>query len=151
MLHLTRALLAIIWLTMLPAHAATELEVVEIAKQAALGNSEATRELERLAQAGETIAEHFLGVLYIGGKGLPQSDTQALDWFLRAAKKGHLESMHNLAVIYERSTGNLKDEQAARTWYRAAAQKGYARSQAHLGEIIAAGAGGPADRDEAKS
>ena len=127
-----------------------ELEVVEIAKKAASGAADAKAELERRAQGGETLAEHFMGVLYAGGKGVPPSDTQAVDWFTRAAKKGHVESMHNLAVILSRTPGSLKDPQAARSWYRAAAEKGYARSQAGYAEMLAAGAGGPVDRDEAR-
>jgi TPR repeat protein len=133
-----------------PSPTAAELELVELAKKAAGGAADAKAELERRAQGGETLAEHFLGVLYTSGKGVPASDTQAVDWFTRAAKKGHVESMHNLAVVLSRTPGSLKDPQAARSWYRAAAEKGYARSQAGYAEMLAAGAGGPVDRDEAR-
>lgn len=143
------ALLLVMCGTAFPVHALTDAEMVEIAKRAANGAPEAVQTLERLAQGGATLAEHFMGVLYIGGKGITQSDVQAAEWFLRAARKGHLESMHNLAVIHERSTGTLKDLQVARSWYLAAAEKGFARSQARLGEMIAGGLAGQANRDEA--
>ena len=83
-----------------------------------------------------------MGMMHISGKGAEQSDSQALEWFLRAARKGHADSQHNAAVIYERTEGSLKDPAEARRWYRAAAQQGLARSQAKLGALLLDGIGG---------
>jgi hypothetical protein len=149
-LHAQRILAAAASLACAAAFAASEAEIVDLAKRAASNDAAAKVALEKLAGEGETLAEHFMGVLYIGGKGVSQSDSQAVDWFLRAARKGHLESMHNLGVIYERTTGTLKDTDAARAWYRQAAEKGFARSQARLGEMLLAGIGGTPDSELAR-
>ncbi len=88
----------------LPVHALTDLEIVEVAKKAATGNAEAKQELESLAQGGEVLAEHFMGVLYIGGKGLPQSDSQA-----------------RYAEMLSAGAGGRQDSDEARAWIEKAA------------------------------
>lgn len=130
--------------------AATQVEVMKLAKQAAGAVAPARIELERLANEGDALAAHFLGLLHLNGKGLPQNETLAVEWFRKSAEGGRADSAHNLGVIYERSRGELKNTQEARRWYRVAADKGYASSQANLGHLLADGLGGPADLDAAR-
>ena len=144
-------LLGMLCLAPFPAQAATEAEVLEVAKQAAGGIAPARERLERMAGEGEALAAHMLGVLHLRGQGVPRDEALALDWFAKAAKLGRADSAHNVGVIYERSSGSLKDPAEARGWYRIAAGKGHAGAQANLGNMLAEGIGGAADPDEARA
>lgn len=114
----------------------------ELARQAASGSATARAEIERRAGAGEMLAEHLMGMMYVSGRGLAQDDEAAIEWFLRAATKGHVPSQHNLGVIFERTANrDLKDIVDARRWYLKAAEGGYARSQAKIGAFYVDGVG----------
>ena len=41
-----------------------------------------------LAEQGDAATQYFLGAMYFGGKGVPESDKTALMWDTLAAKKG---------------------------------------------------------------
>jgi hypothetical protein len=125
--------------------AMSDADISRLAQEAARGSEAARQTVERLAGEGATLAEHAMGLMYLSGKGMPQSESQSVAWFLRAARKGHVESAHNLGVIHERSGGAARDPHEARRWYRQAAEAGFARSQANLGRLLAEGIGGPAD------
>ncbi|MEO8142967.1 MAG: tetratricopeptide repeat protein [Betaproteobacteria bacterium] len=132
--------------------AADDAAVLELAKRAAQGQGPARAELERLAESGEMLPEHYLGMLSLYGRGLPQSEQRAAEWFARAADKGHLPSVHNLAVIRgEGMDPTQRDLTASLRLYRSAAERGYAPSQANLGRMLAEGIGTATDIGEARS
>lgn len=127
---------ALVLVGLLLAGAAFAQQPAQLARQAAGGHKGAQEELQRLAEAGNVLAEHYMGQLYLSGKGVPRSDERAVEWFRRAAAKGDAASAHNLGVIHERSTGALRDRGEALKWYRFAAERGFARSQANLGHLL---------------
>src|SRR5262249_35066552 len=47
----------------------------------------------RAAQAGDDVAQFYLGSLYAAGVGRPQSDTEAFEWIERAAQRGNAQAM----------------------------------------------------------
>ncbi len=122
----------------------------DLARQAARGSAEAKAQIERAAAGGDTYAEYLMGMMHISGKGAEQSDSQALDWFLRAARKGRADAQHNAAVIYERTDGSLKDLRRRGAGTGPPREQGFARSQAKLGALLLDGVGGPANLDEGK-
>ena len=128
-----------------------ERDAESLALQAAKGNVEAGKTLEKHAQAGDPVAQRFMGAMYSSGRGVPRNDEYAIDWFKKAATQGDLVSMHDLAVIYARAPGKLRNTGEALKWFRAAAEKGYARSQANLAYMLIEGDGTAQDLPQAKS
>src|SRR5262245_60887089 len=104
--------------------AVSDAEFKQLARSASEGIADARARLEVLAQ-DDSRAAHYLGTLYATGRGVTQSDAQAVEWFKRAATAGRAESAHAAALIYQRSAGEVRDLAAAREWYRAAAARGY--------------------------
>lgn len=73
------------------------------------------------AQAGDPIAQNYVGEIYEKGLGLPQPDyTQAAQWYRKAAEQGHATAQTNLGFLYERGLGVSKDSVTALNWYRKA-------------------------------
>ena len=50
---------------------------------------EAAKWFRKSANQGFAEAQHKLGVLYDGGKGLPQDYSEAAKWYRKAADQGH--------------------------------------------------------------
>jgi len=74
-----------------------------------------------LAQAGNPIAEHNLGLLWEYGHGrTPKNPNQASLWYLRSAKQGYVPAMSKLARI-QMQAGH---EKAAVSWATLAARWG---------------------------
>ena len=55
--------------------------------------------IKQEAEAGDECAQNRLGVMYAKGQGVPQDDTQALNWFRQAAEQGHAEAQYNLRSL----------------------------------------------------
>jgi len=58
-----------------------------------------------LADAGNTRAQTYLGVLYDNGQGVPQDDAQAVVWYRKAADQGDARAQTNLGAAYETGRG----------------------------------------------
>ncbi len=108
----------------------------DLAREAQRGNVAAREKLRTLAEGGDTVAEHYMGQLYLSGRVVTKSEERAVEWFRRAAAKGDIASAHNLGVIHERTSGALRSPGEALKWYRFAAERGFARSQANLGRLL---------------
>lgn len=145
-----RVLALLLMLVVAPVFGATNEELAELAKRAAAGQSQARGALEKLSRDGDAGAALLLGMLYLSGRGVPQSEARAIEQFSIGAFKGRVDAAHNLAVTYQRAPDKLRNLEAARTWYRSAAERGFARSQSNLGEMLLEGSGGPADIDAAR-
>jgi len=65
-----------------------------------------------------------LGYLYEMGRGLAQSDAQAVAWYRMAAEKGDPLGMTNLGSMYAQGRGVPRDDVQAVAWFRKAAEKG---------------------------
>jgi outer membrane biosynthesis protein TonB len=65
-----------------------------------------------LAEQGDPIAQFNLGQMYRLGKGVPQSDREAVKWYALAAKQGSSHAQHNLRLLY-------RDGRATREEYEA--------------------------------
>ena len=131
-----RTALPLLLLLLLAAFGASAGTAVELAREAMGGNPISKQKLEALAESGDTLAQHYMGQLYLSGRAVPRSDERAAEWFRRAADRGDVASAHNLGVIHERATGALRDRAEALKWYRSAAERGFARSQANLGYLL---------------
>jgi len=93
----------------------------------------AFRLMKPLAEKGNAMAQHNLGVMYDYGRGIPQDYTKAYTWYRRAADQGFPEAQHNLGLMYYYGQGVSRDFGEAARWYRRAAEQGMADSQVNLG------------------
>lgn len=65
-----------------------------------------------LAEAGDTRAQEFIGILHEEGHGVPKDAAKAIEWYERAASSGDMAAQFNLGRIYLK--GELVDQDLAR-------------------------------------
>ena len=102
-----------------------------------------------MADAGNTRAQTYLGVLYDNGQGVPQDDAQAVAWYRKAADQGDARAQTNLGAAYETGRGVARDLGQAAEWYRKAADQQHVAAEYILGKMYATGRGVPQDYGQA--
>lgn len=71
------------------------------------------------AEAGDVVAQTYVGEIYERGLGLPAPDpVRAAFWYRKAAESGHRPAQTNLGTLYERGLGVSQDRAVALDWYR---------------------------------
>ena len=105
----------------------------------------ALREWRPLAEQGDALAQYNLGVLYRKGRGVPQDDVQARQWYAKAAAQGQAKAQFNLGTLYFNGEGVPKDYQQALRWFRLAADQGEAVAQTKIAIMYDDGQGVPHD------
>lgn len=105
--------------------------------------SAALREWRPLAEQGDALAQYNLGVLYRKGRGVPQDDVQARQWFAKSAAQGQAKAQFNLGTLYFNGEGVPKDYQQALRWLRLAADQGEALAQTKIAIMYDHGQGVP--------
>ncbi|MBK5281401.1 MAG: sel1 repeat family protein [Nitrospiraceae bacterium] len=103
----------------------------------------ALREWRPLAEQGDALAQYNLGVLYRKGRGMPQDDVQARQWYEKAAAQGQTKAQYNLGILYFNGEGVPKDYQQALRWFRLAADQGEALAQTKIAIMYDEGQGVP--------
>jgi len=88
-----------------------------------------------LAKQGYAPAQDELGMLYQTGKGVPQSNAEAIRLYRLAAAQGNRSAQANLAYMYENGLGLKKDIAAAKRYYRLAADQGDEGARIRLGAL----------------
>jgi TPR repeat protein/stage V sporulation protein SpoVS len=91
------------------------------ALQSAGDFSEAVEWYEKSAKQGSSLAANALGILYSGGRGVPQDYSLAVRYFRQAAEAGDHNAQYNLAGMYKRGEGVPQDFIEAHKWYNLAA------------------------------
>ena len=94
-----------------------------------------------LAEQGNAAAHYELGVMYAKGKGVPQDDKTAVQWYRLAAEQGFASAQFHLGVMYANGRGVPQDHKTAVKWYGLAAEQGYANVQTNLGVMYIKGQG----------
>ena len=106
----------------------------------------ALKEWRPLAEAGDTSAQVYLGIMHNQGHGVPQDDQEAVRWYKLAAEKGYSPAQWRLAVLYKTGTGIIQDYQEAVRLYKLVAEAGDAYAQNALGEMFRNGLGVSEDK-----
>ena len=109
----------------------------------------AMRLLKPLAESGQPIAEHRVGVMYMLGQGVEKDSAEAIKWFSKAADQGQGESQHSLGLRYLWGDGVDKEPDKAAAWFTAAANQGIPDSATWLADMYWTGNGVAADPVEA--
>ncbi len=106
--------------------------------------------LTTAAEAGDPLAQLYLGLAYYNGHGVEENDLVAFTWFWRAAEQGDAEGQYQLAYMYTYGfgipEGEPDPEGKAVEWFTRAAEQGHAEAQFNLGLLLLAGSG--IERDE---
>ena len=92
-------------------------------------------EIKKKAEAGDAVAQNFLGVMYAKGAGTPKDNAEAVKWYRKAAEQGDAEAQYILGGMYAKGLGVPEDNAEAAKWYRKAADQGDAKAQYSLGEM----------------
>ena len=76
------------------------------------------------ANLGDADAQTWVGIMYYDGKGVPQDDYKAFDWFTKAAEQCEVVAQYNLGVMYEDGRGAPQDYLMAHMFFNLAAISG---------------------------
>ncbi len=109
-------------------------------------------ELEDLtvkAKEGDANAQLNLGLLLVGGQGVPQDHKQAAKWLTKSARQGNVKAQHFLGGWHGVGLGVPQDYKKSVMWYAKAANQGYVIAQYKLGVIYEKGQGVPQDHKQA--
>ena len=62
--------------------------------------------------------------MYQRGRGVPQDDAEAVEWFRKSAMQGNRGGQNALGMMYESGRGVAEDHVRALAWYGLAAKQG---------------------------
>lgn len=113
-------------------------------------NGETMLDLERLAAAGDAVAQNNLAIHYANGTGGVAKDTgRAMDLFQKAAEQGVPQAQTSLGIMYSQGevpgANGKPDRAAAVEWWTRAAAQGNSIAQFDLGRLLFLGEGVPQD------
>ena len=91
--------------------------------------AEALAILKPLADGGNAQAQARLGDMYTEGRGVGQSQTEAVKWYERAALQGDVALQLKLARMYANGTGVDRNPNLAYVWYGIASRLGNATAK----------------------
>ena len=80
-------------------------------------------EIKKKAEAGDAVAQNFLGVMYAKGAGTPKDNAEAVKWYRKAAEQGDAEAQYSLGGMYAFGDGIEKDLVQAHFWINEAAHE----------------------------
>jgi TPR repeat protein len=81
------------------------------------------------ADAGDALAQNFLGVSYHLGLGTGQDYKEAARWYTLAAENGSIDAQRNLGTMYYHGYGVPQDNGLAYGWYYVASKNGNAKAE----------------------
>jgi uncharacterized protein len=95
----------------------------------------AMREWLPVAERGDANAQFNVGLLYAGGKGVPQDHKKAAEWYRKAAEQGVGAAEYNLGVMYANGDGVPRDVHEAVKWLQRAADAGIPMGREELADL----------------
>jgi TPR repeat protein len=128
---------------------AEELKEQLAKRPSELSYKEALRWFHKAAEGGDAQAQLNLGIVYMNGHGVAQSDKEAVRMWLKSAEQGNAMAQNNLGYFYWSGRGVPKSYTEAVKWYRDAAEQDFADAQANLGLAYYKGQGVKRDFAEA--
>lgn len=100
---------------------------------------QAASTFRELAAEGNAGAMYNLGLMYRKGRGVKQSDAEAVQWYARAVERGSPIAMCNLAYMYENGLGIGRDAARSVQLYLQSAEAGYDEGMYNAGLIYESG------------
>lgn len=87
------------------------------------------------AEAGDSEAQNYLGVLYYLGLGVNRDLRKALQWYEKAALQGHPEAQFNYGLMFHNAYGTEHDITNAFKWYYASYRQGNANAELYMNSL----------------
>lgn len=94
-----------------------------------------------LSSKGDAWAMYRLGSSYAKGVGVPQNDTEALNWLQQAADRDHPDAYMSLGLMYSDGMAFAPDYRIAFNWFAKSAALNNAEAQFQLGGLYRKGLG----------
>ncbi len=88
--------------------------------------------IRKAADQGDADAQNNLGVMYGGGRGVPQNYAEAMKCYKKAADQGHAKAHYNLGVMYENGHGMPKNYVKAYVCFSLAAALNVQKAKGNL-------------------
>jgi len=82
-----------------------------------------------------------MGMCYLIGEGVEQSNEEALKMIISSAKSGYTQAQYTLGIFYNVGKIVAKDSDTAAVWFKEAAEQGHNSSLYELGKCYYAGVG----------
>jgi TPR repeat protein len=98
------------------------------------------------AAQGNPYGEASLGIMYEAGWGVPQSDQQAAQWYLKAANQGSSGAQKRIGQLYELGEGVPENWAVALAWYQKSAAQHDPEGEFALGRMYEFGMAVPQNR-----
>lgn len=105
--------------------------------------------LRQAAEGGDAAAMFSVAYRYEQGRGVPQDDGLANEWYRKAADAGNADAMTNLAFRHQFGKGVARNHGEAAAWYRKAAELGNPTAMNNLAALYLGGQGVARDPAEA--
>ena len=102
-----------------------------------------------IAEAGDFVAQYYMGFVYGQGQGVEQDVVKSVRWYEMAGKQGYTPALHHLGLIFATGEGVEENDTVAVRWFRMAAELGHASSQLSMGVHFDNGEGVPENKVEA--
>lgn len=97
--------------------------------------AEFARWLEK-AEAGDADAQFQVALRHGRGRGVPEDEAKAAEWFEKAALQGHVKAQRMIALSYQLGRGVEVNKDKAVEWFRKAAAQGDEVCQFQLGVAL---------------
>ena len=101
----------------------------------AVNNTAAFEWNKESAENGNATGQVNLAYLYKEGKGVKQSDKQAVKWYHEAALQENGHAQNNLAFMYSKGRGVPQSYANAIFWYDKAVMNGYKQAKGNLKSV----------------
>ena len=105
--------------------------------------------IRKQAEAGDSRAQFYIGVMYSVGIVVSQDHAEAVKWWRKAAEQGNIKAQAGLMDSYNAGQGVPQDYEEAAKWSRKAAEQGDISCQVMLANYYRLGRGVPEDNAEA--
>jgi TPR repeat protein len=112
----------------------------EVVGQAGDGE-EAVKWLRKAAEQNHGMAQAFLGIEYVAGRGVPKNLEEGVKWIRKSAEQGNYLGQVVLGGLYRKGEGVPKDDEEAFRWFKKSAAQGFEESQRLLGHCYEQGEG----------
>ena len=76
------------------------------------------------ADQGYKVAQCHLGLLFLVGHGVVQSDEEAVKWLRRAADQDYVDAQYILGMLVAQGRGVGKSYMEAKRWFKKASKQG---------------------------
>lgn len=101
-----------------------------------------------VAEAGDYLAQYYMGFLYGQGQGVEKDSNEAIRWYVLSGDQGYSPALNQLGLMFADGNGVEENEVEAVNWFRRAAELGHPDAQLSLGVHLDTGTGTSMDRLE---